>query len=175
MNVTVNKLSPDTKAFFRNLEEYLDTPLIYYGSVQRPDYLPERSDIDIAIFTDNETSILVKMQHFLHVDREQFKRIVWNIDGIVVHGYKLKYEQQNNNNKKINAEFSIYNTRFKELVVNEQVSKFKLPFLVSLLLILLKSVHYYIPLLSPSQYATGKRFLLTACIGKPEDQFLVLK
>ena len=50
METTKNDLPPNTKKFFYNLSEYLDTKLLYYGSVQRSDYVPGKSDIDVIIF-----------------------------------------------------------------------------------------------------------------------------
>ena len=65
METTKNDLPVNVKKFFYNLSEYLDTKMLYFGSVQRSDYVPGKSDIDIDIFTDNENSIITKMQHFL--------------------------------------------------------------------------------------------------------------
>ena len=67
METTKNKLPTNVKNFFYNLSEYLDTPFLYFGSVQRSDYVPGKSDIDVDVFTDNEYSLMAKMQHYLHV------------------------------------------------------------------------------------------------------------
>ena len=70
METTKNDLPPNTKKFFYNLSEYLDTKLLYYGSVQRSDYVPGKSDIDVVIFTDNEFSLMNKLQHYLHLNKK---------------------------------------------------------------------------------------------------------
>ena len=80
METTKNNLPPNVKDFFYNLSEYLDTKMLYFGSVQRSDYVPGKSDIDVDIFTDNENSVIAKMQHFLGVSKKEFKSIVWVID-----------------------------------------------------------------------------------------------
>ena len=72
METTKNNLPPNVKKFFYNLSEYLDTKMLYFGSVQRSDYVPGKSDIDVDIFTDNENSIIGKMQHFLGVSKKDF-------------------------------------------------------------------------------------------------------
>ena len=54
MNNIRNDFPPDLKKFFYDLKNYLDTDLYFYGSVNRPDYVHDKSDIDIGIFTDNE-------------------------------------------------------------------------------------------------------------------------
>ena len=54
MEITKNELSPFEKAFFQKLSEYLNEPIYFYGSIQRDDYFPQLSDIDIDIFSYNE-------------------------------------------------------------------------------------------------------------------------
>jgi len=66
METTKNDLPQDIKQFFYKLSDYLDTKLLYYGSVQRSDYVPGKSDIDVDIFTDNPDSLITKLQHFLN-------------------------------------------------------------------------------------------------------------
>ena len=73
METTKNALPDHIKLFFKELSDYLDTKILYFGSVQRGDYFPGTSDIDVDIFSDNENSIMVKMQHFLHVKKTKFK------------------------------------------------------------------------------------------------------
>jgi len=75
METTKNKLPDDINAFFSKLSKYLDTKLLFYGSVQRSDYFPGSSDIDVDIFTDNVDSTITKLQHFLNVKKSKFKRL----------------------------------------------------------------------------------------------------
>lgn len=171
METTKNDLPPNVKKFFYNLSEYLDTKMLYFGSVQRSDYVPGKSDIDIDIFTDNENSIMTKMQHFLGSPKSDFKSVVWIINEVPVYGYKIKYS---NPEEQIEAEFSIYNEQFKDLVIKEHTRKFILPFYITIMLYILKFFHYTIPLLSKKKYSSGKRFILTKCIGEDYDKFIVL-
>ena len=69
MNKIRDDFPEDLKNFFIDLQNYLDTELYFYGSVNRSDYVHGKSDIDVAIFTDNEYSTISKLQHFLHVKR----------------------------------------------------------------------------------------------------------
>ena len=73
METTKNDLPQKTKLFFYKLSDYLDTKMLYFGSVQRTDYVAGKSDIDVDIFTENEHSIMSKMQHFLGVSKKEFK------------------------------------------------------------------------------------------------------
>ena len=49
METTKNQLTPYESNFFNKLKIYLDTPLYFYGSIQRDDYKSGYSDIDIDI------------------------------------------------------------------------------------------------------------------------------
>ena len=108
METTKNKLPEKIQQFFKELSNYLDTKLLFYGSVQRNDYFPGSSDIDVDIFTDNEDAIIVKMQHFLHVKKDSFKKVVWrlNHNNQIVNGHKIMYKNKEEN---FSVEFSIYN------------------------------------------------------------------
>ena len=172
METTKNDLPQNVKVFFNKLSEYLDTKLLYYGSVQRSDYIPEKSDIDVEIFTDNEESVLTKMQHFLHVKKSDFEKVVWQLNDTIIYGYKLKYE---NKEEKIIAEFSVYNEKFKKPILKEHTNKFVLPFYISILLYILKFFFYQLPLLTPKLYAKIKRFILNTLMGEDTSKFLVLK
>ena len=112
MNTIRNDLPQKTKDFFKKMENYLDTELVFYGSVIRTDYVPGKSDIDVAVFTDNENSIMSKLQHFLHVKRSDFDKVVWKLDGKMIYGYKIKILEQN-------AEIAIYNNDFKDVLMEE--------------------------------------------------------
>jgi predicted nucleotidyltransferase len=58
METTKNKLSQEESVFFDKLKNYIDKPIYFYGSIQRDDYFPQLSDIDIDIFSDNINSTL---------------------------------------------------------------------------------------------------------------------
>lgn len=61
-----NRLTQNEKIFFDNLSNYIDKKIYFYGSIQRPDYIKGKSDIDIDIFTDNESSTIQKLCNFLN-------------------------------------------------------------------------------------------------------------
>lgn len=171
METTKNDLPPNAKKFFYNLSDYLDTKLLYFGSIQRADYVPGKSDIDVDIFTDNEKSIISKMQHFLGMPKCKFKRVVWIINDVTVHGYKLMYK---NPEEKIRVEFSIYNEKFKSLVLKEHTKKILLPFYVTIFLKILKFFFYTFPILPHNVYKAGKDYLLTDALGYSPNKFVVL-
>jgi tRNA nucleotidyltransferase (CCA-adding enzyme) len=127
METTKNKLSSYEKDFFDKLRNYIDKPLYFYGSIQRDDYFPKKSDIDIDIFSDNEISTLHMVQNFLNLGKNEFKKSVYKMNKTnkVIPGYKGKYIDLKNN---LNVEISVYNDKYKDDILEEHLSKFNLPF-----------------------------------------------
>uniref|UniRef100_A0A6C0AZV0 Polymerase nucleotidyl transferase domain-containing protein n=1 Tax=viral metagenome TaxID=1070528 RepID=A0A6C0AZV0_9ZZZZ len=173
METTRNKLPDRVQEFFNKLSQYLDTRLLFYGSVQRSDYFPGSSDIDVDIFTDNVDSTIAKMQHFLHVKRTSFKKIVWKLsnNAKMVYGNKIMYTDEES---QFNAEFSIYDNKFKDDVLQMHLKKTVLPFYVSFMLFFIKKLYYDLHLIQPEYYRYLKRKILSLGLGMPEDQFIVL-
>ena len=52
METTKNEIPEYNKIFFEKLKNYLDMKIYFFGSVQRNDYFPKSSDIDVALFTE---------------------------------------------------------------------------------------------------------------------------
>lgn len=171
METTKNDLPPDIKKFFYNLSDYLDTKLLYYGSVQRSDYVPGKSDIDVDIFTDNSDSLKSKLQHFLHLKKNNFKKVMYVIDDNTIYGHKVKYE---NTEKKIKAEFSIYSEEDKAIIIKQHQKKIVLPIYISVILYILKTFYYRIPILPKSFYVSSKNWILDT-IDNPNNKFIVLE
>ena len=178
METTKNALPDHIKLFFKELSDYLDTKILYFGSVQRGDYFPGTSDIDVDIFSDNENSIMVKMQHFLHVKKTKFKKFVWklNHNNTLAYGHKIMYKNENEDNPSMgfNVEFSIYNEKYKQGILHEHLKKTVLPFYATWMLIILKILHYNLYLLPNKSFRYLKKKVLTFGIGLPDDQFVVL-
>jgi len=172
METTKNDLPKNVKRFFYELSEYLDTKLFYYGSIQRSDYVAGKSDIDIDIFTDNEYSMMNKMQHFLDVQKNDFKKVVWIIKGTTTYGYKIKYV---NEKEQIHAEFAIYNDKFKNIILKEHNRKYELPIYITWLLYILKFFYYRIQLFDSKTFSYLKRVILNGALGEEIDaKFLVI-
>ena len=172
METTKNDLTPNAKKFFHNLSEYLETKMLYYGSIQRSDYVPGKSDIDVDIFTDNEYSLMSKMQHYLHLNKSKFKKFVYIINNKTTYGYKIKYK---NEEEKIDVEFAIYNEKFKDIIIKEHTRKFVLPLYITVLLCILKTFYYKIPILSKSIYIKTKNRLLDSINNQDMNtNFIVL-
>jgi len=174
METIKNKIPENTIIFFEELSEFLNTKLLFFGSVQRGDYFPGESDIDVDIFTDNETETISKLQHFLHVKRSNFKKCVWrlNHNNQVVYGQKIFYK---NKEEEIFVEFSIYNEKYKQGILKEHLRKTNLPFYASWMLIVLKLLFYNLKILDKKTFTYLKKKILSVGIGLPDDQFVVFE
>ena len=153
-----NKLPENKKNFFNKLSNYLNEKIYFYGSIQRYDYFSKNSDIDVNIFTDNIPSLKIKLQNFLNVEKNDFKKIIikhFN-NFHIIKGYKLKYENKLDN---IKVEISIFNNIDKEIVLNNNLKKINVPFYISFLLIILKFLYYNLLLIPKSIFIKIKDFL----------------
>jgi predicted nucleotidyltransferase len=172
MNGIRDDFPKELNDFFKQLENYIDTELYFYGSVKRTDYVHNKSDIDVAVFTDNEYSMMAKLQHFLKVKQNAFDKVVWKLNGKMIYGYKINCEKYID----LKCEIAIYNNDFKDEIINE----FDIPIkhktlLTTLLLYLLKLFYYQIPLIPKNIYVELKRYVLNEMMVKKESVFLLLK
>lgn len=159
METTKNKLSQQESVFFEKLRNYLDTPLYFYGSIQRDDYLPEHSDIDVNIFSNDEKDIIIKLQNFLNVDRNDFKKTLLKMKNtnVVIPGYKLKYNDKIN---KINAEFAIFNEKNKNLIIELHKSKFTISYFVCLIILFVKFLYYELKIIPSKIFRRLKNYFI---------------
>lgn len=175
MNKVLQKFKPETRKFFIDLQNYMDTELYFYGSVTRDDYVHLKSDIDIAIFTDNEKSTIAKLQHFLHVKRNAFDKLVWKIEGEMIYGYKIKCEKYIDypiEAKK--CEIAIYNNDFKPILMKEITTQNMIPIQLSVLLYILKFVYYKLSLIPYQTYVTYKRYIFNTLYKKQTNSVFYL-
>jgi predicted nucleotidyltransferase len=174
METTRNKLTYDEKNFFYRLSNYLDTQLYYFGSVQRGDYFPSSSDIDVDIFSENENNTIIKLMNFLNVEKSEFKRFVWKLNtnnDKLAYGYKLMYK---NTEENFCVEFSIYNEKYKRHILYEHNSKKDIPLHATILLIIIKFLYYTVNILPKNWYTESKKFILSTLIFKKDDHFVVI-
>jgi len=159
--------------FFEKLKNYLDTKLYFFGSIQRDDYFQKGSDIDVAIFTDNIKSTVTKLQNFLNISADEFKTFVWRLkyDNSLVKGHKIIYKEPKYD---FVAEFSIYEEKYKDGILDEHNGKKDLPFYATWLLIIIKFLFYTLEVLPSSWYIYLKNIIFTKLIFNTDDDFVVL-
>jgi predicted nucleotidyltransferase len=151
------KLTEKQKQFLNNLSIHIDKPIYFYGSIYRADYFPGKSDIDIDIFTDNETSTIQMLCNFLNINRNEFKKSFYKLDATLVRGFKGKYKDESNN---INVEISIYNDKYKTIVLDEHNKGKSMPLYISILLIIVKFCYYNLGIISNDIYNYIKRIVM---------------
>lgn len=174
MEYIINKNLPDNVYnFFQKLKNYLneDNDMYIYGSIQRGDYFHGLSDIDISLFCENEYSTMAKIQHLLHVKKNDFVRFAWIINGKMVYGYKLKYKNPIEN---IKIEFAIFNNKFKKIVLPNQKNTLHLPIIIFCMLYILKIFYYIIPIIPKWLFKLLKRNIFYIG-GYSDKSYLVIK
>jgi hypothetical protein len=168
MENTKNKLTYNEKIFFDNLKVYIDKPIYFYGSIQRSDYLPGKSDVDIDIFTENETTTIYALCNYLNLNKSDFRKSVYKIKNKIINGYKTKYIDEKN---EINTELAIYNIKNKEIILKEHSRNLVLPFYLSFVLTILKILYYNLQVISNESFKRCKQFLMNE---NNERKFIIL-
>lgn len=176
METTKNNLSPYESIFFKKLGNYLDTKIYFFGSIQRYDYFPGVSDIDVDIFTDNVSRTISQIQNYLNIDKNSTTKFIYKIDNKnseykIVNGHKIEYEDKE---KSLSVEFSIYDVKFKELILQEHIRKTSLPFFVTFFLVIIKYLYYILCIMPKNIYKYLKNFLMDMCVDGKEAEFVVL-
>lgn len=172
MTKTKNTLPDTTNNFLNNLSEYIQTPLYFYGSVQRNDFFPGSSDIDIDLFTHNEKSTINKLSNYLQIDKKDFKKVVWQNDKKrMIYGYKKYYK---NESLDLKIEFSIYNEKYKKDVLESHEYKTNLPLHIVILLYLLKFAYYKLQIIDSKTYRKYKHYILTDLINYKNHIFVTI-
>lgn len=173
METTKNKMPNSAEIFFTKLKNYLDTKLYYYGSVQRFDYFPKFSDIDVAIFSNNIDSTISKLQIFLNTKKQKFRKFVHRLPrtGKVVYGTKVKYVDPD---KKFTVEMAIYDEKIKEEVLMEKNTKNNVPFYISFLLYIIKFLYYELNILPFDTFNKLKRLCLNELLEGKDAEYVIL-
>lgn len=151
-----HNLTEEEYYMLRSLEIYLEQPLHFYGSIKRRDYFRGKSDIDVDIFTDNEQSTVQILSERLNIPRSDFKRIVNKVNDRLTHGYKAKYKDAD---KGLKIELSIYNNKYKPLIVEDHKSGEQLSPLRQTILTIVKFIYYQLHMLPTPLYVRMKRII----------------
>jgi len=173
MEYTRNKLPEKVQSFFNKMSKYINSKIYFYGSIQRRDYLINNSDIDICVFTDNTQTMIHKIQHFLHLKKDTFKKIMWTAhpSNTIVYGYKTKYKNKDLN---IKLEITIYNEKYKNAILQQHIIKSELPFYAIFFLIILKFMYYNLRLISKNQFIYYKNKFTNISVGHPDNNLFII-
>lgn len=171
----MNTIRPDfpkqLQIFFRRLKEQTEEELYFYGSASRSDYIHGQSDIDVAIFTDNEFSTISKISNLLKVSKTAFDKVVWKLEGNMLYGYKLKCDKYINSK----CEISVFNREFQNILIPE-ITTTNMPIYISVMLYILKLFHYTIPIIPNDMYDSIKRYIFNVLLkGKKNSVYHLIK
>jgi predicted nucleotidyltransferase len=172
MEYTINKLTKEQNTFFNNLNEYLNTKIIFVGSVQRADFFKE-SDTDIIIFTNNETITKYQIINFLKINNDIIKDFIWKLDltPITITGNKLLYYHPEH---KIYVDISIINESYREYVIKDHLFTINLPTYSIVLLYILKIIYYKLCIMEWSVFSYLKKKIICTSLGLPESDFKII-
>lgn len=169
MNKIPDVLSQNIQNYFNELKNYLDTDLYFYGSVTREDYIPNKSDIDLCIFSDNEQSTINKLIFFLHAQQKNIKKVLIKLNDEIYYGYKIKFIIDD-----VRCEIHIYNESFKNTIIDDLNKPSKASFFFKILIYILKFFYYKIPLISKDTYILLKKYYMNTLIKNYNVDFFVL-
>ena len=171
MNIIPSVLPINLQKYFIELKNYLDTELYFYGSVIRNDYVKNKSDIDLCIFTDNEQSTINKLKFYFHIQSKDIKKVVKKSqhNELIVYGYKIKFVVDD-----VRCEIHVYNDKFKDNLMNDMQAPLRSPFYANIFLYILKFFYYTIPILSKETYRIIKNYYINNFIKFDNTLYLVL-
>ena len=152
--------------FFNNLQNYLGTELIFFGSIRRADYFKNASDIDIAIITDNVNGLLAKIKNYLHIGNSDIKKIYQQYtvkDKKVIKGYKMKYDDKEND---LVFDILVYDENYRDDVMQNINDINYLPMYMVVILYIIKMVYYVWGGISSSTYMNLKCFIFHCYFNK---------
>lgn len=160
-----NRLTDFKYNFLSKMKEYLDTDLFFYGSIKRLDYFESNSDIDIAILTDNPSSMLAKIKNYLNIKNRKIRKIYQTFNNYpsLIDGYKLTYKDDENN---WGFDLVIYNEKYRDIVIKDIFYINNLPFYITSLLYILKFLYYKLNLISKSIFLEAKTRLFSLVLNK---------
>lgn len=157
MNYTIHKLTNEEEIFFNHIQHYLETPIYFYGSIQRIDYIAKKSDIDVVLFTDNMNSTLSKLCCVLSISKEKLKRSYLYACNRLIYGYKVSVKEPE---YPFRCEISVYNEVYKSEVLKEHRRKIDFPITLSILLIIIKIGYYQLGIIPMDYYKKLKKWCI---------------
>jgi hypothetical protein len=152
-----DKLSENQYDYFVQLQEQIDLPLYFLGSITRCDYIKGKSDLDIEVFTDNLNSIVLKIEYLFDYYQRKTNRkfIVFEISNIPISGYKYYFKDKQ---RDVSFDFTIYNKACKNSVLHHRIIEKNLPYLLSIFLVMIKILYYHLSIISNTTYSYIKKY-----------------
>ena len=94
LNEIKDKLNKNQYLYFLQLQQEIDLPLYFIGSIARSDFVKGKSDLDIEVFSENIKSSKLKIEAILkYYNKKNENRILtFKINDIPFSGYKYSHK-----------------------------------------------------------------------------------
>lgn len=160
-----NRLTEYKYNFLSNMKEYLETEFIFYGSIKRLDYLEKNSDIDIAILTDNPSSMLAKIKNYLNIKNTKIRKIyqTFNNQPSLINGYKFTYKDDEHN---WGFDVVIYDEIYRDIIIKDIYCINNLSLITTVILYILKILYYKLHVISQSKFLETKAKIFSLVLNK---------
>ena len=154
LNKIKEKLSTEQYLYFLELQEKIDLPLYFMGSITRSDYIKGKSDLDIEVFTDNIASTKEKLNYLFNYyeTQEENIAIIVKIKDVPFSGYKYKVNQDG-----IQFDLTLYKKVSQKTILYYRTREINVPFTISAFLIIIKFFHYHLNILNDRNYYLIKK------------------
>lgn len=128
-HIYLNKLQNNIQNFYKEIENYLDIDIYFYGSILRDDYHLKYSDIDVCFFIKEHHEYLHIIDKLLdHFNRNKIKDN--NNTVVKIYNSRLKLNDYTYNgilinykSDKLRTDFSIYYEKYKTAILMNTLQK----------------------------------------------------
>lgn len=149
-----DKLNKIQYNYFLGLKDLIDLPIYFIGSIARSDYIPDKSDLDIEIFSNNILSTKLKIEYLFNYQYKKLKFIIFYINDKPFSGYKYYFDDKI---RDIKFDFTVYNIECKDILLQHRKKEINLPFTYSLLFYILKNLYYNLYIINKKIYTKLKQ------------------
>lgn len=170
-----DRVSEKNYSFLKNLEDYIGCKLLFFGSIKRPDYVKNSSDIDIAIITDNIQDTIVKLKFFLDIDNRKIRKIVQKFpkNNDIINGYKTNYNDYDND---LSIEIIVYDEKYRKHVMESINNINNFPFYITYILLIIKFFYYKLNFISSGTYKWFKNIIMETYLNQDlHDNLIAIK
>ena len=198
METMPNNTPTPMKKFLDGLKIHLDTQLYYYGSCVRYDNFPNQSDIDVCLFTNNESTTILQFINYLKlnnlvIDKKDFNKFEKTFGSNSCKGYKIQiflnlkdsslilnssknftFEEgvkMEKNKSFLKVDFSIHFEKDKEKVLKELNFTTNIPGYAVFLMLIVKILYYTYNLITWQVYSKLKGKIFNYSLNIKETIF----
>jgi len=156
LNEIRGKLNKMNYEYFLELQEQLDLPLFFIGSIARSDFIQDKSDLDLEVFTDNMKSTKLKIESLFkyHQIKNENRFITFSINNIPISGYKYLFKIARTNTY---FDLTIYKKSCQELLLHHRGIEINIPFIVSVFFFIIKFLHFHLNVIDKKKYSYIKK------------------